>query len=70
MLCEHILWLRRASVSVLKAGAKFHIARVLSRMLELAPEGGPVSQVRFKLHQLRRPERVRDDWWVVELRHS
>jgi hypothetical protein len=47
MPCGHILRLRRASVSVLKAGAKFHIARVLSRMLELAPEGGPVSQVRF-----------------------
>ena len=47
MPCGHILRLRRASVSVLKAGAKFRIARVLSRMLELAPESGPVPQVRF-----------------------
>jgi hypothetical protein len=47
MPCGHILQLRRSSVSVPKAGAKFHIARVLSRMLELAPEGGSVSQVRL-----------------------
>ena len=47
MPCGHILWLRRASVSVLEVGAKLHVARVLGRVLELAPESGPVPQVRF-----------------------
>ena len=65
MPCGHILRLRRASVSVLKAGAKFHVTRVLRRMLELVPECCPVSQVRFKLRQLGRPERVCYDWLMI-----
>jgi hypothetical protein len=68
--CGHILLSRQASVGGLKAGAKFRVTQVQLRMLELAPECCPVSQVRFKLRQLGRPERVCDDWWVVELRHS
>ena len=47
MPCGHILWLRRASISDMEAGAKFRVTRVLRRVLELAPECCPVSQVRF-----------------------